>query len=79
MSGGTDLYPSWVGRPLPQRVVDGIRAALRGIRFDAEHIRIGGRTTWTDILHANLPPAFAGSRPPPAVGSVQIERRDRTA
>jgi CO/xanthine dehydrogenase FAD-binding subunit len=75
LSGGTDLYPSWVDKPLPKRVVDlSALATLRGIRFERDHIRIGGRTTWTDIVRADLPPAFAGLQAAAReVGSVQIQ------
>src|SRR6185312_12387938 len=57
------------------RVVDlSALATLRGIRFERDHIRIGGRTTWTDIIRADLPPAFAGLQAAAReVGSVQIQ------
>jgi CO/xanthine dehydrogenase FAD-binding subunit len=75
ISGGTDLYPAWVDRPQAARLVDlkGV-AELRGISVDQNAIRIGGATTWTDIIRAGLPSSFdalkAAAR---EVGSVQIQ------
>ena len=42
LAGGTDFYPARVGRPLADDVLDitGL-AALRGIRREAGHWRIG--------------------------------------
>jgi CO/xanthine dehydrogenase FAD-binding subunit len=81
LSGGTDLYPSWVDKPLPDRVVDlSALATLRGIRFERDHIRIGGRATWTEIIRADLPPAFAGFQAAAReVGSVQIQNTGTVA
>jgi CO/xanthine dehydrogenase FAD-binding subunit len=75
IAGGTDLYPAWVNAPRPETLVDltGV-AGLRGISQGSDTIRIGGATTWSDIVAANLPPAFdalkAAARD---VGSVQIQ------
>ncbi len=77
LAGGTDIYPANVGRPLAGDVVDisGV-SELRGISQSQSHIRIGGATTWSDIIRAALPPAFdalkAAAR---EVGSVQIQNR----
>jgi len=77
MAGGTDLYPAFVDRPPPARILD-ITAisGLRGIVREADHWRIGGATTWTDIARASLPPAFhalkAAAR---EIGSLQIQNR----
>src|SRR6478672_9326706 len=51
LSGGTDFFPALGDRPAPDRVVDisGI-AAIRGIAFEADHIRIGGLTTWSQLV-----------------------------
>src|SRR5690349_3999981 len=74
LAGGTDFYPA-LGERLPQgRVVD-ITALgeIRGIRFESDHIRIGGLTTWTQVASAELPRCFdalqAAAR---EIGSVQI-------
>jgi CO/xanthine dehydrogenase FAD-binding subunit len=75
LSGGTDLYPALVDKPLPERVIDlSAVTALRGISVGEAEIRIGGRTTWTDIVRADLPPAFAGLKAAAReVGSIQIQ------
>jgi CO/xanthine dehydrogenase FAD-binding subunit len=81
LSGGTDFYPALGERPFPASVVDisGV-SELRGISTDSESIRIGGLTTWTEILRAPLPCCFdalkAAAR---EVGSVQIQNRGTIA
>ena len=81
LSGGTDFYPALGERPFPASVVDvsGV-SELRGISTDSESIRIGGLTTWTEILRAPLPRCFdalkAAAR---EVGSVQIQNRGTVA
>jgi CO/xanthine dehydrogenase FAD-binding subunit len=53
---------------------------LRGISIEAEHIRIGGLTTWSEVIRAPLPRCFdalkAAAR---EVGSVQIQNRATVA
>jgi CO/xanthine dehydrogenase FAD-binding subunit len=81
LSGGTDFFPALGDRPMPPSVVDlsGV-AELRGISTDAECIRIGGLTTWTEILRAPLPRCCdalkAAARD---VGSIQIQNRGTLA
>lgn len=75
LAGGTDFYPAQGSRPIRDDVLDlnGL-AELRGVSVGAGHIRIGARTTWTDILRADLPPAFdALKQAAREVGSVQIQ------
>jgi CO/xanthine dehydrogenase FAD-binding subunit len=81
LSGGTDLYPALVDRPLPDRIIDlSAVGALRGVHTTAAEIRIGGRTTWTDIIRADLPPAFAALKAAAReVGSVQIQNAGTVA
>jgi CO/xanthine dehydrogenase FAD-binding subunit len=81
LAGGTDFYPA-LGERLPQgRVVD-ITALgeLRSISTENEWIRIGGLTTWSDVIRASLPRCFdalkAAAR---EVGSVQIQNRGTVA
>ena len=81
LAGGTDFYPA-LGDRLPQgRIVD-ITAIgeIRGISTGTEHIRIGGLTTWSEIIRTPLPPSFdalkAAAR---EVGSVQIQNRGTVA
>ena len=75
LSGGTDMFPSLVDRPAPEAVLDisGI-GELRGVTQSESEIRIGARTTWTELARTDLPAGFdalsAASR---EVGSIQIQ------
>lgn len=81
VSGGTDVYPAHVGRPLERPLVDLSRIeGLRGINETRDDFRFGAATTWTDIVRAQLPPAFDGLRAAAReVGSVQIQNRGTIA
>jgi len=75
LAGGTDFYPALGNRPLRENVLDinGL-GALRGISETDDHIVVGARTTWTDVLRHQLPPAFdALKQAAREVGSVQIQ------
>jgi CO/xanthine dehydrogenase FAD-binding subunit len=81
LAGGTDFYPALGDRPARGKIVDVTRLReLRGISFEPECIRIGGLTTWTDVMGAPLPRCFdalkAAAR---EVGSVQIQNRGTVA
>lgn len=81
LAGGTDFYPAQGARPITEDVLDinGIDA-LRGIRETDGHIVIGARTTWTDVLRHDLPPAFdALKMAAREVGSVQIQNAGTVA
>jgi CO/xanthine dehydrogenase FAD-binding subunit len=81
LAGGTDFYPAQGNRPIRDNILDlnGI-AALHGIEPTAQGIRIGARTTWTDIVRADLPPAFDGLKlAAREVGSVQIQNTGTVA
>ena len=81
LSGGTDFFPALGERPISSPVVDisGV-AELRGVSIGTDEIRIGGLTTWTDVLRAPLPRSFdalkAAAR---EVGSIQIQNRGTVA
>ncbi len=77
VSGGTDIYPAHAGKPLPENVLDiSAVAGLRGISRTGEFHRFGAATTWTDIIRANLPPAFnALQQAAREVGSIQVQNR----
>ena len=81
VSGGTDVYPAHVGKPLSRPLVDLSRVeGLRGIGETADGFRFGAATTWTDIIRAPLPPAFDGLKAAAReVGSVQIQNRGTIA
>ena len=75
LAGGTDFYPALGSKPLRENVLDmnGL-AELRGISETDTHIVIGARTTWSDVVKAELPPAFYALREAAReVGSVQIQ------
>lgn len=75
LAGGTDFFPARVGRAVEPDILDltGI-AALRGIARTGQGFRFGACTTWTDLLRADLPPAFDGLRAAArAVGGVQVQ------
>lgn len=80
-AGCTDLLAATERKVLPGDVLDltGINS-LRGITQTDDHVRIGGGTTWTDIIRANLPPAFDGLKlAAREVGSIQIQNRGTVA
>ncbi|ETA50281.1 FAD binding domain-containing protein [Ponticoccus alexandrii] len=81
LAGGTDLYPALRDGPVPDGMVDvtGV-AAMKGIARDGTGWRIGAATTWTEVLRADLPPAFDGLRlAAREVGSVQIQNTGTVA
>lgn len=75
LAGGTDYYPSRVGKPLSDDILDiSAIATLRGIREEAEHWRIGATTTWSELIAAALPPLFDGLKlAAREIGGVQIQ------
>ena len=81
LAGGTDFYPA-LGERLPQGNVVDITTLgeIRGISSDRDWIRIGGLTTWSDVIRTPLPRCFdalkAAAR---EIGSVQIQNRGTVA
>ena len=78
IAGGTDWFPAQGQRPFKGDLVDITRLPeLRGITRDTDDKggwRIGGATTWTDVIRADLPPAFDGLKAAAReVGSIQIQ------
>ena len=75
LAGGTDYYPARVGTPLADDILDiSAIAALRGIREDADHWRIGATTNWSELIAAALPPLFDGLKLAAGeIGGVQIQ------
>ncbi|MEM8729857.1 MAG: FAD binding domain-containing protein [Pseudomonadota bacterium] len=74
-AGCTDLFPATEARTLPGPVLDLADIdELRGIGVSDQEIRIGALTSWSEIRHADLPPAFDMLRAAAAeVGGVQIQ------
>jgi CO/xanthine dehydrogenase FAD-binding subunit len=53
---------------------------MRGISVDSDYVRIGGRTTWTDVIRTPLPRCFDALKSAAReVGSVQIQNRGTVA
>src|SRR6266568_669595 len=81
LAGGTDFYPA-LGERLPRGHVVDITGLgeIRGISIETEHVRIGGLTTWSEVIRTPLPRCFdalkAAAR---EVGSVQIQNRGTVA
>jgi len=75
LAGGTDVFPALGDRPLSGPVLDisGLEE-IKSIRTEAEHIVLGARTTWSDLLAAPLPRGFDGLKAASReIGSVQIQ------
>ena len=81
VAGGTDWFPAQGTRPLTGDLIDITRVpGLRGISRDGAGWRIGGATTWTDVIRADLPPAFDGLKAAAReVGSIQIQNAGTVA
>lgn len=81
IAGGTDWFPAQGDRPFRGDMLDLTRIeGLRGITAGAEGWRIGATTTWTDVIRADLPPAFDGLKAAARqVGSVQIQNAGTVA
>ncbi len=75
VAGCTDYFPSSGDGKTPPRLLDVTRlGGLRGVSRGPDGWTIGATTTWSDIVNADLPPAFDGLRDAARqVGSVQIQ------
>ncbi len=75
LAGGTDFYPAQGDRPISESLLDLTAIPeLRGITRENSGWRIGGLTTWTDVIEARLPAAFDGLKAAAReVGSIQIQ------
>jgi CO/xanthine dehydrogenase FAD-binding subunit len=81
LSGGTDFYPALGDRVVHGSVVDvsGL-GELRGVSSDAGYFRIGGLTTWSEIIRIPLPRCFDALKGAAReVGGVQIQNRGTVA
>ncbi len=77
LAGGTDFYPM-LGERQPSGPVLDITGLgeLRYIKREGDGWHIGALATWTDIVQADLPPAFDGLKlAAREVGSIQIQNR----
>ncbi len=81
LSGGTDFFPALGDRPAPDRVIDisGL-SEIKGIAVEANHIRIGGLTTWSQLVATPLPRCFDGLKSAAReIGGIQIQNRGTVA
>jgi CO/xanthine dehydrogenase FAD-binding subunit len=81
LAGGTDFYPA-LGERLPSTPVIDITAVaeLKGISVHETFFRIGGLTTWSELLAAQLPPCFDALKSAAReIGGVQIQNRGTVA
>jgi CO/xanthine dehydrogenase FAD-binding subunit len=81
VAGCTDYFPSLKAGEGSKALLDVSRIdGFRGISQADAGWRIGAATTWTDIVQADLPPAFDGLKlAAREVGSVQIQIRGTIA
>lgn len=80
-AGCTDLFPGTKHKVLRGDTLD-ITAIddLRGISKGEDTLRIGATTTWSDIIHADLPACFDGLKlAAREVGATQIQNRGTLA
>jgi CO/xanthine dehydrogenase FAD-binding subunit len=81
LAGGTDIFPAAGERPLAGLHIDltGVQA-LRRISAAADEVRIGAAVTWSDLVSADLPPAFDALKSAAReVGGRQIQNRGTIA
>jgi CO/xanthine dehydrogenase FAD-binding subunit len=81
LAGGTDFYPALRDRPAAGTVIDISRLSeMKGIKLTENEIRIGGLTTWSELLAASLPPCYDGLKSAAReIGGVQIQNRGTVA
>src|SRR5438105_2453806 len=81
LSGGTDFFPALGDRPLPGSVVDvsGV-SEIKGIAVESDQTRIGGLTTWSQVIAAPLPRCFDALKSAAReIGAIQIQNRATVA
>lgn len=81
LSGGTDFFPALGEKPVTGTVVD-ISAihGMKGIVSTPHEHRIGGLTTWTELITSPLPSCFGALKSAAReIGGVQIQNRGTVA
>jgi CO/xanthine dehydrogenase FAD-binding subunit len=81
LAGGTDFFPALGDRPVTATVVDisGL-GELKGVVREPKYIRIGGLTTWTEVVRTPLPRCFDGLKAAAReIGGIQIQNRGTVA
>ena len=77
LAGGTDVFPALGDRPLTGPVLDiSALEEIKSIQIEKEHIVLGARSTWSELIAASLPPCFDGLKAAGReIGSVQIQNQ----
>lgn len=81
IAGCTDVFPATERKTLSGQVLDitGI-PALRGVTRHADGLSIGATTTWSDLIHADLPASLRSLQlAAREVGAKQIQNRGTVA
>ncbi|MGA8151103.1 MAG: FAD binding domain-containing protein [Terriglobales bacterium] len=81
LSGGTDFFPALGDRPVSGTVIDisGVRE-IKGIIATPAEIRIGGLTTWSEVVAAPLPRCLNALKcAAREIGGIQIQNRGTVA
>lgn len=75
LAGGTDVFPALGERPFSGPVLDlSALDEIKPVRFSQDHVLLGARTTWSELLAAPLPRGFDGLKAAAReIGSVQIQ------
>ena len=81
LSGGTDFFPSLGERPVSGSVVDiSTVGSMRGTVSTAQEHRIGGLTTWSEVIASPLPSCFDALKSAAReIGGIQIQNRGTVA
>ena len=81
LSGGTDFFPALGDRSVTGPVLDvsGI-AEIKGITLEPDSVRIGGLTTWSEVIATPLPRSFDALKSAAReIGAIQIQNRGTVA
>jgi CO/xanthine dehydrogenase FAD-binding subunit len=81
LAGGTDFFPALGDRPVAGPIVDlaGV-TEIKGITVEPHYVRIGGLTTWSELIASPLERSFDALKSAAReVGSVQIQNRGTVA
>ncbi len=81
LAGGTDFYPGLRDRPASGNVIDISRIKeITGVIATADEIRIGGLTTWSELISSSLPRCYDGLKSAAReIGGIQIQNRGTVA
>ena len=81
LAGGTDFYPALGDHAPNGTVIDISRIReMKGIAVAENETRIGGLTTWKELLATSLPPCYEGLKSAAReIGGIQIQHRGTVA